>query len=164
MSTSAVATVDLMSRPAVPPSDTPAPALLLTYPGSDRTQALDPERHEVAVVDPLMSAFTAVQHHWPAIVAHSGRVLVVAPASAALGDPQRPLDAAVTGGLISLVRSLAIELRRHGATANILFFRDSPEDPALPTMIAALLDESAHAVTGQEIYAADDLGLGKLRP
>lgn len=144
-----------------PPSN---PRLLLVYPGSDNAQELDPTVHDEAVLGPLRTAFAAVQHHWGAVVEHAGRVIVVAPALAALGDPDRPLDAAVTGGLISLVRSLAIELQRHGATAHILFFDQTPDDPALQVMITALLDDDAGTMTGQEIYVTGQTSLGKLHP
>lgn len=166
MNVSTTVTVDLTSDPTASLTGPPTEVLLLTYPGNEQPQALAPDLHESTVVQPLMTAFAAVQHHWASIVAAQtrGRVVVLAPAVAALGHPEKPLDAAVVGGLISFVRSLAIELQRYGATAHILFFDDTPNDPAVQVMIATLIDDTSYTVTGQEIYLANDTSLGKLRP
>ncbi|MGB3481084.1 MAG: hypothetical protein WBB07_02550 [Mycobacterium sp.] len=155
-------TVELAAVPSASPPDPPSPTLILVYRGSDQPNTLNPVVHDTAVVDPLTSAFSAVQHHWPSVVEHAGRIVVLAPALAALGDADKPLDAAVTGGLISLVRSLAIELERHGATANTILFDTAPDEPSVQVLITAVLDEQARSITGQEIYAG--AGLGKLRP
>ena len=53
-------------------------------------------------------------------------------------------------------RASVSELQRHGATANIDFFDESPDDPAVQVMIAALIDETSHTATGQENYVAND--------
>ena len=165
MKTLATATVDLTS-PTEPTTDPPAEVLQLIYPGDARPQDLASETYEAATIDPLMAAFAAVQHHWASITTAQshGRIIVVAPAAAALGDPDRPLDAAVVGGLISFVRSIAIELQRCGATAHILFFDETPHDPAVQAMIATLVDPTSSSATGQEIYLAGGATLGKLLP
>lgn len=162
MTVAPMVTIELTAERSTPPSEPPAPTLVLVYRGSDGRHTLNTEIHDSATVEPLFSAFQAAQHHWPSVVEHAGRIIVLAPALAALGDADRPLDAAVTGGLLSLVRSLAIELERHGATANTILFDETPEEPAVRVMITALLDEQARSITGQEIYAG--ASLGKLRP
>ncbi|MET0455747.1 MAG: hypothetical protein ABW137_28225 [Mycobacterium sp.] len=166
MTASTSTRVDLTGEPAAPSTDPPADVLQLIYPGHQEPQVLAGNRYESAVVQPLMTAFSVVQHHWEAITAARGRgrVIVVAPASAALGDPDRPLDAAVVGGLISFVRSVAIELQRHGATAHILFFDETPDDPAVQAMIDTLVADVSGTVTGQEIYLAGGAALGRAHP
>ena len=158
--------VDLSAHPAEAPEEPPADALELVYPGHAAPQALVSDGAQAAVVQPLMTAFATVQQHWAAITAaqSGGRVVVLAPASAALGDPDRPLDAAVVGGLISFVRSVAIELQRHGGTANIVFFDRLPDEPAVQAMVATLLADTTSSVTGQEIYLAGGSSLGRLHP
>ncbi|MGW0163000.1 hypothetical protein ACWDUN_27130 [Mycobacterium sp. NPDC003323] len=160
MTATAMATVDLTSGP--PTTQPPTPTLVLIYRGSDRPHGINLETNDTATVEPLMSAFHAVQHHWSSVMEHAGRIIVVAPASTALGDADKPLDAAVTGGLISLIRSLAIELERHHATANTILFDTAPDEPAVQVMIAALTHEQARSITGQEIFAG--ASLGKLHP
>ncbi|MFC9761799.1 hypothetical protein [Rhodococcus jostii] len=165
MTTSAFTTIDLTAT--TPPADAPASSVVvLVYRGAEGDPTLDTADLERAVVDPLMAAFSAVQHHWTAITEarHRGRVVVLAPASAALGDPLRPLDCAVSGALISFVRSVAIELQRHGGAANAVFYDTDPNEPAVSELIAALTAEHAAAVTGQEIYAANGTDLGRLHP
>ncbi|MFD7011131.1 hypothetical protein [Rhodococcus jostii] len=165
MTTSAFTTIDLADT--TPPADAPASSVVvLVYRGAEGDPTLDTADLERAVVDPLMTAFSAVQHHWAAITEarHRGRVVVLAPASAALGDPLRPLDCAVTGALISFVRSVAIEVQRHGGAANAVFYDTDPNEPAVTELIATLTAEHAAAVTGQEIYAANGTDLGRLHP
>jgi NAD(P)-dependent dehydrogenase (short-subunit alcohol dehydrogenase family) len=164
MSVELIATVDLAGAPESAQAGAPAQAVLLIYPGAQMPQALDSDLYESSVIRPLMTAFAAVQHHWASIAGACGRVIVLAPATAALGDPERPLDAAVVGGLISFVRSVAIELHRHGATAHILLFDHSPNEPAVQAMIETLVAKDSCSVTGQEIYLANDTSLGKLHP
>ena len=166
MTTFTTTSVDLMNDPTSPLTGSPTDVLQLIYPGSEGPQTLAANRFDSAIVSPLMAAFTAVQYHWASVTAaqSDGRVIVVAPAMAALGDPDRPLDAAVVGGLISFVRSVAIELQRSGATANILLFDRTPDDPAVQAMMATLVDPTSSTVTGQEIYLAGGSTLGKLRP
>jgi len=165
MTTSAFTTIDLADT--TPPADAPASSVVvLVYRGAEGDPTLDTADLERAVVDPLMTAFSAVQHHWTAITEarHRGRVVILAPASAALGDPLRPLDCAVTGALISFVRSVAIEVQRHGGAANAVFYDTDPNEPAVTELIATLTAEHAAAVTGQEIYAANGPDLGRLHP
>ena len=165
MTTSAFTTIDLADT--TPPADAPASSVVvLVYRGAEGDPTLDTADLERAVVDPLMTAFSAVQHHWTAITEarHRGRVVILAPASAALGDPLRPLDCAVTGALISFVRSVAIEVQRHGGAANAVFYDTDPNEPAVTELIATLTAEHAAAVTGQEIYAANGTDLGRLHP
>ncbi|MFC9552268.1 hypothetical protein ACFTWF_15570 [Rhodococcus sp. NPDC056960] len=165
MTTSTVTTIDLGNT--IQPVGVPtASVVVLVYRGALGAQTLDAADLEQAVVHPLTAAFSAIQHHWPAITeAHRrGRVLVLAPVSAALGDPLRPLDCAVTGALISFVRSVAIELQRHDGSANAIFYETDPNEPAVTELVAALTAEHAAAVTGQEIFAANGTDLGRLHP
>jgi NAD(P)-dependent dehydrogenase (short-subunit alcohol dehydrogenase family) len=165
MTTSTFTTIDLTDTTHA--ADVPASSVVvLVYRGTKSGQTLDTADFEQAVAHPLMAAFSAVQHHWPAITEarHRGRVVVLAPATAALGDPLRPLDCAVAGALISFVRSVAIELQRHGGAANAVFYETDPKEPAVSELISAVTAEHAAAVTGQEIYATNGTDLGRLHP
>ncbi len=134
--------------------------LVVTYHGANHANL--PGGSEI---DLLCEAFEAIQHGWEAVVTAGelGRIVAVAPAAAALGEPALLADAAVTGGLISLVRSLAIELAKSGGTANTLLY-----DPARPSatraMLHALTSPDGSDVTGQEIYVAGSLSTGRLHP
>lgn len=136
--------------------------LVLRYHGShDQGMPGSPE------IDSLCDAFDAIQRSWDDIVAAgtAGRIVVIAPASAALGEPTTHwVDAAVTGGLISLVRSLAIELSKYGGTANTLLIDPAASSSATGLILAALTAPDASDITGQELYTAGPLSTGRLHP
>lgn len=118
-----------------------------------------------SVINSLCAAFEVVQTAWADIVAAgtSGRLIVVAPASAALGDSEQIPASAVTGGLISMVRSLAIELAKSGGTANTIL-EDPGDEATTDGLITHLASPHATGITGQELYTAGILSTGRLHP
>jgi hypothetical protein len=145
-------------------SDLASPTIVLVYKGSSYAD-LETELVQARVTDPLVTAFTVVRNQWDALVAagDAGRVVVVAPAAAALGDPDRPFDSAVVGALISFVRSVAIELQKSGGSANTVLFEENISDRKCQDLIDVLIHKSGIA-TGQEIFVTDGLHLGRLHP
>lgn len=141
-----------------------ASTVVLVYEGSDDAE-LQSGQIQSNVTDPLVNAFTVVRDRWNAITkaGEAGRVVVAAPAIAAMGDPDRPMDSAVVGALISFVRSVAIELRKSGGSANTVLFEKSVSDRKCEALINVLINEPRMA-TGQEIFVTDGLDLGRLHP
>ena len=73
--------------------------------------------------------------------------------------------AAVTGGVLSMARTLAVELARDGVTVNVVAVDSgAPSVRALAAELGALLSDGGADVTGQEIYLTAGNGLGWLRP
>lgn len=163
MKTLALTSIDI-ADPSLTHHDTDSPTLLLVYTGTDNA-VLDPGLIESAVLDPLSTAFAAVQRHWRALTAaaENGRLVIAAPAHAALGDPDRPLDSAVVGALISFVRSVAIELRKSNGSANTVLFEQNVSESGCAEVIRTLIT-STRTATGQEIFVTDGLDLGRLHP
>lgn len=97
-----------------------------------------------------------------------GRLISVLPVDAAMGDPGDPANSAAAGGMLSLFRTVSMELKRLPVTANTIVV------PALEdggqaveggaAMIRALCASDAQQVNGQEIYAAGAADVGRLHP
>lgn len=117
-------------------------------------------------IDTLCSAFDLIKATWADVEAagRSGRIVIVAPATSALGEREHRIDAAVTGGMISLVRSLAIELSKSGATANTVLVDPAASSASADLLITALTSPDAFEITGQELYAAGAVSTGRLHP
>ncbi len=94
----------------------------------------------------------------------SGSITIVLPAAATLGEAGYSVTSAFCGGVLSLARTLAIELRRQHIRVNTLMV-----DQHLPGVVASVATQvtalmSMPGVTGQEIYLADGLDCGRIRP
>lgn len=105
----------------------------------------------------------------------SGRLISLLPGTAAMGDPARLLDSTLAGAMLSLFRTLALELRKTPITANTLMYAQtpSPTNPekmiladiqSLAALISMLLGKDTHGVNGQEIYAQGAADVGRLHP
>ncbi|MFC4786346.1 hypothetical protein ACT8ZV_17855 [Nocardioides sp. MAHUQ-72] len=94
----------------------------------------------------------------------SGSISIVLPAAPALGQAGASLAGAFCGGSLSLARTLAIELKRQRIRVNTLVV-----DEEMPGVVASIATQltalmSMPGVTGQEIYLADGLDSGRIRP
>jgi NAD(P)-dependent dehydrogenase (short-subunit alcohol dehydrogenase family) len=92
---------------------------------------------------------------------HAERFVFVLPAVPLMGCPDSMGASAVTNGVLSMARTLSIELARDGVTVNVLAL-DGGADPA--AQLAALLGPGGAQTTGQEIYLTGGSDLGRLRP
>lgn len=97
-----------------------------------------------------------------------GHVVALLPALAAMGDPSDSGTSALCGGMLSLVRTLALELRKVEMTANAVFFQREGGNAGHARELAALLQtlvaQAGHAITGQAIYACGGADAGRLHP
>jgi 3-oxoacyl-[acyl-carrier protein] reductase len=80
-------------------------------------------------------------------IARSGRVLILARPPEATDDPEQ---AAVRQGLEGFVRSVAKEVGKFGATANVLYVAEGAED-RLAHIVRFLLSSASAFVTGQPL-------------
>ncbi|HFJ0421403.1 hypothetical protein [Pseudomonas aeruginosa] len=103
-----------------------------------------------------------------------GRLISLLPGDAAMGDPAQFVNSTLAGAMLSLFRTVALELRKKPITANTLMYSTASEaasssavlaDPAaIAALIEALLASSTGCVNGQEIYAQGAADVGRLHP
>ncbi|MFC9840274.1 hypothetical protein ACFVKB_41885 [Rhodococcus sp. NPDC127530] len=112
------------------------------------------------VVHSLQSAVTKFREQG---IAH-GSVAVLVPAKAVLGESRSVLPGLVGGAVLSLCRTMAIELKKDSVSLNTVLHGDF--SVAECAAIASLLHvfRSSPALTGQEIYTADGPDLGRIKP
>ncbi|GAA4936943.1 hypothetical protein EV188_11454 [Actinomycetospora succinea] len=125
---------------------------------------LDDGRLDREVGDALAATLAHVQQA-AATFAGGGRLVVVLPHAPLLGTTRGAAASAVTNGVLSMARTLALELARDRVTVNVLAVdADAPSVRALAAELEALLGDAGADVTGQEISLTAGAGLGRLRP
>jgi 2-hydroxycyclohexanecarboxyl-CoA dehydrogenase len=99
-------------------------AILVTSAGVESFQSLldiTPDSWERVLAVNLTGTFTCVQAAVPDMFAAGwGRIVTIASSSAQSGAPRMAHYTASKGGVISLTKSLAVELARSGITANAI--------------------------------------------
>jgi hypothetical protein len=95
-----------------------------------------------------------------------GRIILLVPGNAAMGDPSRPILSTYAGALLSLSRTSALEARKGRCTVNVLMHDEWNEAvaEALAAQVFALSRPAAQALNGQEIYAMGGRDVGRLHP
>jgi hypothetical protein len=93
-----------------------------------------------------------------------GHLFGLVPANAAMGDPADCHGSALAGGVLSLWRTLALEVVKFKMTANVVLYGERTDWRDLAAMIQTLLSQSHGTITGQEIYADAGLDGGRLHP
>jgi NAD(P)-dependent dehydrogenase (short-subunit alcohol dehydrogenase family) len=89
----------------------------------------------------------------------------VLPHAPLMGASGSVAASAVAGGLLSMARTLAIELARDAVTVNtVAVDATSPPVPGLSAQLRTLLGSGGETITGQEIYLTAGSDLGRLRP
>jgi hypothetical protein len=122
------------------------------------------------VANELTRNFELVQSYVRQCIANKrrGHVVALLPAAAAMGDPADSGTSALCGGMLSFVRTLALELRKLDMTVNAVFFESRDGNPEHAGELAALLQtlggQAGHAITGQAIYACAGCDAGRLHP
>jgi NAD(P)-dependent dehydrogenase (short-subunit alcohol dehydrogenase family) len=102
-----------------------------------------------------------------------GRIVSLLGGEAAMGDPAAPADSAVAGAMLSLFRTVSLELRKTAITANTIVYAAADDPASLPceasaasvaAMIGTLCGADAQAINGQEIYSLGGADSGRLHP
>jgi NAD(P)-dependent dehydrogenase (short-subunit alcohol dehydrogenase family) len=141
----------------------PAACIIPAVPASGSLAELTDER--LAEVGDALDAVLAEVQHVLQLLRGNGRLVFVLPYAPLMATPGGAAASAVTNGVLSLARTLAIELARDSVTVNVLAVDAvAPAVPALRAQLAALLGEGGGAVTGQEVYLTGGTDLGRLRP
>ncbi|SFN59600.1 hypothetical protein SAMN05216207_101769 [Pseudonocardia ammonioxydans] len=144
------------ARPAAPVA-----VLVPRVPATGPLTELSDDRLDDEVAGPLGAVLADVQ----AVLGEVDRLVFVLPHAPLMALAGGSAASAVANGVLSMARTLAIELARDRVTVNVVAV-----DPAAPA-VAALADQltvltggSGDAVTGQEIYLTAGTDLGRLRP
>lgn len=120
------------------------------------------------VASVLTEAFVEIQRFVAARSGLPGHVVAVLSARAAMGEPADPEGSALAGGMLSLMRTLALELQRAGISANTLMCEHDGEQltgsPELAALVHALVNQAGTALTGQEVFVCNGRDVGRLRP
>jgi NAD(P)-dependent dehydrogenase (short-subunit alcohol dehydrogenase family) len=149
---------------AVTPGLAPACCVVPRVPQPAPLADLDDERLDREVGDALVAVLQEVQHGVAAF-GGPGRLVVVLPHAPLLGVTDGAGASAVTNGVLSMARTLAVELARDDVTVNVLALDAvAPSVRALTAGLEALLGDAGADVTGQEIYLTAGTDLGRLRP
>jgi len=124
---------------------------------------------EAEVGDALDEVLATVQQELDFL--RGGRLVFVLPAAPLMGASGHAGASAVTNGVLSMARTLAIELARDSMTVNVLAVNTSMEPDVegaaagtLTGQLTTLLGPGGEHVTGQEIYLTAGSDLGRLRP
>jgi len=119
----------------------------------------------------LTRNFELIQHYVHRAIAQrrGGHVLALLPAAAAMSDALDTPTSALTGGMLSLSRTLALELRKLDITVNTLLYEGGGGDEIaymadVAALLATLAAQADGAITGQEIYACNGNDVGRLHP
>jgi hypothetical protein len=129
------------------------------------------------LLDVLTSCFSCIKAAIASFEerAVAGRVIALLPGDATMGDPGDAINSALAGAMLSLFRTVALEMRSTPITVNTLVYAaravDEPNaggtvgDPeALASVIATLLGSGTRGINGQEIYALAGADVGRLHP
>jgi hypothetical protein len=85
-----------------------------------------------------------------------------------MGDPLNSGSSGLAGGMLSLFRTLALELKKVNMTANSVLYECADGrlvgSTDLASVIATLIGQHDGAITGQEIFAFAGQDAGRLRP
>ena len=99
-----------------------------------------------------------LEHH------SGGRIVLVVPAEHALGQAGDAAAGALAGGIISMCRTLAMELKRKSIAVNVVFADIDGDVPAALKPQLDLLLSLDSWMTGQEIWVGAGLEMGRNRP
>jgi NAD(P)-dependent dehydrogenase (short-subunit alcohol dehydrogenase family) len=166
------ALVPLVGR-AVEGMDVPAPAACVVpqVPGRGPLAELTDACLTVQVGGALDEVLAAVQGELAHLHPH-GRLVFVLPAAPLMAVSGGTAASAVANGVLSMARTLSLELARDGVAVNVVAVDgdrpDASPEPdrtvALTAQLTALLGPGGERITGQEVYLTAGSDLGRLRP
>jgi len=99
-----------------------------------------------------------------------GRISVMLPGEAAMGEPASPNASAVAGAMLSLSRTVALETRKGRSTVNTIMYGPALAAhslgcfEAVAVQVVALLRPASRGINGQEIFATGAVDVGRLHP
>lgn len=135
--------------------------LVPRVPATTPLAELTDDRLDGEVADPLDAVLADVQ----AVLGEVDRLVFVLPHGPLMAVTGGTAASAVANGVLSMARTLAIELARDRVTVNVVALDPAaPAVAALAGQLAVLTGEGGDAVTGQEIYLTAGTDLGRLRP
>lgn len=137
------------------PADTAA-VIVPRVPEPAPLAELTDEHLAAEVGDALDAVLADVQAALPV-----ARLVFVLPADPVMGISGGAAASAVTNAVLSMARTLAIELARDGTSVNVLAVGSTT---ALQAQLAALLGEGGRDITGQEVYLTGGTDLGRVHP
>jgi NAD(P)-dependent dehydrogenase (short-subunit alcohol dehydrogenase family) len=148
--------------------DAVAPSACVVAPVPRRAALADltDDRLTAEVAGALETVLVSVQGEL-ARLRSGGRLVFVLPAEPLMAVSGGTAASAVTNGVLSMARTLSIELARDAVTVNVVAVASSTgADPtaSLAAQLAALLGAGGERITGQEIYLTAGSDLGRLRP
>lgn len=139
----------------------PVAVLVPRIPVAAPLAELTDDRLDREIPDTLDAVLSDVQ----AVLGDVARIVFVLPHAPLMAVAGGAAASAVANGVLSMARTLAIELARDRVTVNMVAL-----DPAAPSAVAladqltVLTGDGGDAVTGQEIYLTAGTDLGRLRP
>lgn len=160
----------------------PAACVVATVPPPAPFQELSNIRLFNDVAAGLAAVLAWVQQALDTMSEGGGRLVFLLPCAPLLGAPGCVAPSAVTNGVLSMARTLAIELARDQISVNVLVIDDTRlleeggKDRGdvdverggvagmLRTQLEALLGPGGEQITGQEIYLTSGSDLGRLHP
>jgi NAD(P)-dependent dehydrogenase (short-subunit alcohol dehydrogenase family) len=149
---------------AVQPS-APAVCVVPRIPARAPLAELSDARLSEEIGDALDETLAAVQRELAFL--RGGRLVFVLPSGPLMAASGYAGASAVTNGVLSMARTLAIELARDSVTVNVLAIDTvvgTELRGALAAQLSALLGPGGQHITGQEIYLTAGSDLGRLRP
>lgn len=101
------------------------------------------------------------------------RLVILLPGDLAMGAPGNAGGGAITGALLSLARTLSLELKKSGGTVNAILYGEEcdagggvslawPED--LAEAVVSLGVRNSGAINGQELFVLSASDVGRLHP
>ena len=136
-----------------------------------RNNAIDPEN----IGDVLSGTFDTIKQIADCFEqsGRAARFILMLPGALAMGARGNINGAAITGALLSLARTLALELKKVGGTVNTIFYEEVgdarhglsmawPED--LAEAVASLSVRNSGGINGQELFVLSAADVGRLHP
>lgn len=143
------------------------PSLAAALPAPEWTAA----HLAAAVGDPLVWVVHEVQSVIVPLIeaGKPGRIVIILPAEEALGRAGDAAAGAVCGGILSMARTLSLELKRKAITVNVVCVDTGScyEKPAIAQALRGQLELLLRRdswITGQEIWVTDGTEAGRVRP
>ena len=154
-------------------SSSDSPCVCIVPALADRRACLDwtSEHLVTAVADPLVWTVREIQSVVSTLIdaGKPGRIVIVLPSDEAMGVAGDAAGGAVCGGILSMARTLSLELNRKAIAVNVVCVdpRSCSEKPdvaeALRGQLQLLLREDTW-ITGQEIWVTGGTEAGRMRP
>ncbi|WP_180900583.1 hypothetical protein [Martelella soudanensis] len=136
--------------------------------------ALSPLDSTLLALESRLAELFSITKSTAAVFEDSGnapRFVVLLRGAAAMGQKDDLLNSALAGAMLSLGRTLSLELKKVGGSWNTIMYSsdlgvDNESDSIAPVaaLISVLAGSSGSAINGQEIFAMQGADVGRLHP